>query len=66
MGGIIGLVSCLLCAFPFFVIGNFGKDSKEPVVFWSGDKSLKEKVKDVKGYNREISNCIKDVHWHLW
>lgn len=59
MGGIIGLVSCLLCAFPFFVIGHFGKNSKEPVVFWTGDKSLKEKVKDVKGYNREISKLYK-------
>lgn len=59
MGGIIGFVCCLLCAFPFFIIGRFGKDSKEPVVFWTGDKSLKGKVKDVKSYNREMSKLYK-------
>ena len=48
---IIGLVCCLLCAFPFFVIGIYNKDSREPIHFWSGDVSLKNKVKDVKGYN---------------
>lgn len=59
MGGIIGLVSCLFCSIPFFIIGYFDKDSKEPVGFWSGDKSLKEKVKDVKGYNQEMAKLYK-------
>lgn len=59
MGGIIGLVCCLLCAFPFFVIGNFGKDSKEPIGFWAGDESLKGKVKNVKSYNQEMSKLYK-------
>ncbi len=63
MGGIIALVSCLLCAFPLFVIGNYGKDSKEPVAFWAGDKSLNGKVKDVKGYNQEMSKLYK--RWSL-
>lgn len=53
--GIVGLVSCLLCAFPLFVIGYYNKNSREPIVFWAGDKSLKEKVKDIQGYNDEIS-----------
>ncbi len=56
MGGIIGLVCCILCAFPLFVIGHYNKNSREPITFWAGDKSLKEKVKDVQGYNDEISN----------
>lgn len=55
MEGIIGLVCCMLCAFPFFVIGYFERDSREPIVFWTGDKSLKKKVKDIHGYNSEIS-----------
>lgn len=59
MGGVIGFVSCLLCAFPFFVIGHFEKGSREPIVFWTGDESLKEKVKDVKGYNQEMSKLYK-------
>lgn len=55
----IGFVSCLLCAFPFFIIGNFEKDSREPIVFWTGDKNLKGKVKDVKSYNQEMSKLYK-------
>lgn len=59
MGGIIGFVSCLMCAFPLFVIAHYEKDNREPIVFWTGDKSLKEKVKDVKGYNQEMSKLYK-------
>ena len=45
VGRIAALVCCLLCAFPFFVIGVYDKDSSEPIDFWSGDTSLKAKVK---------------------
>lgn len=55
MEGIIGLVCCILCAFPLFVIGHYNKNSREPITFWAGDKGLKEKVKDIQGYNNEIS-----------
>ncbi len=55
MEGIIGLVSCILCAWPLFVVGHYNKNSREPLTFWAGDKSLKEKVKDIQGYNNEIS-----------
>ena len=58
-GRIIGLVSFLLCAFPFFVISIYGKDSREPINFWSGDTSLKDKVKDIKGYNTEMAGLYK-------
>ena len=37
---IVGLISCLLCAVPFLIIGIFEKNSKEPITFWSGDKTL--------------------------
>ncbi len=56
LGRIVGLVCCMLCAWPFFIVGYYNKNSKEPINFWSGDKKLKEKVKDVSGYNAEISN----------
>ncbi len=55
MEGIVGLICCLLCAFPLFVMGYFNKDSKTPIAFWAGDKTLKEKVKDTRRYNSEIS-----------
>ena len=51
---IVGLISCLLCAVPFLIIGIFEKNSKEPITFWSGDKTLKSKVKDVTAYNLEM------------
>lgn len=59
VGRIVALVCCLLCAFPFFVISGYNKDSSEPINFWSGDTSLKDKVKDVKGYNTEIAGLYK-------
>lgn len=52
---IIGMVCCILCAFPFSIIGYYNKNSKEPINFWSGDKKLKETVKDIQGYNDEMS-----------
>ncbi len=55
MEGIVGLVCCILCAFPLFVMGHYNNNSREPITFWAGDKSLKEKVKDIQGYNKEIS-----------
>lgn len=58
-GRIIGLVCFLLCSFPFFVISIYNKDSSEPIPFWSGDTSLKDKVKDVKGYNMEMAGLYK-------
>ncbi len=59
VGRIVGLVCCLLCAFPFFVISIYNKDSREPINFWSGDTSLKDIVKDIKGYNTEMTGLYK-------
>lgn len=55
VGRIIGLVSCLMCAVPFLIISVYGKDSKEPINFWSGDKTLKSKVINICEYNKEIA-----------
>lgn len=55
VGRIVGLISCVMCAIPFFVIAVYNKDSKEPISFWSGDTSLKEKVRNVKDYNKEMA-----------
>ena len=51
VGRIIGLVSCLMCAVPFLIISVYNKDSKEPISFWSGDTTLKSKVKNIMEYN---------------
>lgn len=58
-GRIIGLVSSLLCALPFFIIATYEKNSEEPINFWSGDATLKAKVKNVRDYNREMSKLYK-------
>ncbi len=55
MEGIVGLICCLLCAFPLFIIGYFNKNSREPITFWAGDNQLKTKVKDIQGYNKEMA-----------
>ena len=54
VGRIIGLVSCIMCAFPFFIISIYNKGSKDPISFWSGDTTLKTKVKNVEKYNNEM------------
>ena len=59
LGRIIGLISCLMCAFPFWVIGIFNKDSKEPITFWSGDTTLKSRVKNVAAYNEKMATLYK-------
>lgn len=56
---IIGLVCCFLCSFPFVIISKYNKDSREPISFWSGDNTLKEKIKDIKNYNLEMAALYK-------
>lgn len=51
MEGIVGLVCCILCAFPLFVVGYYNRNSREPITFWAGDKNLKVKVKDIQEYS---------------
>lgn len=56
---VVGLISCLLCAFPFLIIAICNKDSREPINFWSGDNTLKERVKNIPEYNREMACLYK-------
>ena len=57
---IVGLISCLLCAVPFLIIGIFEKNSKEPITFWSGDKTLMSRLTIWKW-----GCCIKSARLHL-
>ena len=59
LGRIIALGSCLMCAFPFLIVSIYNKESKEPINFWSGDTTLKTKVKSVREYNIEMAALYK-------
>ena len=60
---IIGFICYMLCAISFWAIAKFGKDGKDPISFWSGDTSLKGKVKDVPAYNREMAKVYAIYGW---
>lgn len=62
-GRIISFICYLFCAVPFWVIATYNKDSKDPISFWSGDNSLKEKVKNVAAYNREMAALYNKYAW---
>lgn len=59
IGRIIGFFSCAMCALAFWAIASMGKDGKTPISFWSGDNSLKEKIRDVKVYNGKMAALYK-------
>lgn len=59
VGRIIGMISCFLCAVPFLIISVYDKGSSTPINFWSGDNSLKEKIRNVSDYNREMAGLYK-------
>ena len=53
-------LSCLLCAWAFFLIGYLCKISASPVQFWTGsEKKLKNAVKNVPGYNRRMGTAFR-------
>jgi hypothetical protein len=56
---IIVFIVSVLCYLPWFYISTFQKDSEEPISFWSGDASLKDKVKDVNNYNNEMAQLYR-------
>ena len=62
-GRIIGFICYFMCAAAFWSIAKFGKDGKDPISFWSGDTSLKGKVKDVPAYNREMAKVYNIYGW---
>lgn len=47
MERIIVLAVCLICSFPLFIFSYFARINPDPIWFWSGDRSLKGKVKIV-------------------
>ena len=55
VGQVIYCFCCLTCAFAFILIPLLNKETKEPISFWSCDASLKDKVKDVENYNKEMT-----------
>lgn len=55
---IIGcLVACLVSG-AFFLVSMMGND-REPVTFFSDDTSLKDKVRDIPAYNREMKRTYR-------
>ena len=58
-GKIIGFLCSILCAVHFLVIAQMGVNGEEPISFWSGDTSLKDKVKNIHGYNLEMAALFR-------
>ena len=59
-GRIIGCFSCILCALPFFYLAWEGKQKNAaPLAFWSGDNTLRDKIKDIPAYNAEMSRLYR-------
>lgn len=56
---IIWCLCCFLCGFPFLIISICNRKSSEPISFWSGDQTLKSKVKNVKEYNEGMAVLYK-------
>ena len=52
---IIIFMCAVLCAVPFFLIGYLNRNSDEPITFFSGDTTLKNRIADVKAYNRGMA-----------
>ena len=44
-----------MCSLPFFILAAFGRNSDEPINFWSGDTTLKSKVRNVEEYNKQMA-----------
>jgi len=60
LGRFIGFFCCMLCALPFFYLAWEGKQKDAaPLSFWSGDDTLKEKIKDISSYNAEMSGLYR-------
>lgn len=53
-GNIICCLSFSLCGIAFILIALTKKNTTDPITFFTGDDSLKEKVKDIKRYNNQM------------
>ena len=63
VGKFICFFCCLMCAFAFYAMGFGGKERTDPINYFSGDESLKDKVKDLKNYNAEMARMYR--YWGL-
>ena len=54
-GNIICCLSFSLCGIAFILIALTKKNTTDPITFFSGDDTLKEKVNDIKRYNNQMS-----------
>ena len=54
IGSIVCCMCFSLCGLAFMLIAITKKNTLDPINFFSGDDSLKEKVKDVKRYNKHM------------
>lgn len=64
-GRIVGLISGIMCAIPFFIISIYDKESLEPITFWSGDTTLKSKVKNLTEYNKKMASLYRKCAYAL-
>ena len=57
---IIIFMCAVLCAVPFFLIGYLNRNSDEPITFFSGDTTLKNRIGDIRAYNAAMGRvyCI--------
>ncbi len=58
---IIGFIVCLIAASSYLSTAKHNKNSREPIAFWTGDKSVKYKVKGMyrEKYNQEMAALYK-------
>ncbi len=52
---ILGALVSLLCAAPFYALAMGRDDPCNPIPFWSGDDTLRDKLSDIPAYNREMA-----------
>ena len=52
---ILGALVGLLCAAPFYALAMGRDDPRNPIPFWSGDDTLRDKLGDIPAYNREMA-----------
>ena len=52
---ILGALVSLLCAAPFYALAMGRDDPRNPIPFWSGDDTLRDKLGDIPAYNREMA-----------
>ena len=65
-GKIVGLISRLLCAIPFLIIGISKETAENPSLSGVEIKRLKSKAKDVIAYNLEMGMLYQKVRVRIY